>query len=110
MFAALAKETWERFDPAAPLGLVLLVVLVGAAMVAGGSPAAFADPAAALIVFGGTFAGTMMSLPWRQLAEAPRTLLAAFSIKASAPTRLVAAQCLEAAARAARLGSHWAGT
>src|SRR5437868_12430116 len=53
-----ARPPRRQLDLATSLGLVAGFALMLAAMALGGSPAAFLDLPAALIVFGGTFAVT----------------------------------------------------
>lgn len=56
----------------APLGLLLaLAVLLGTVMLEGGQPGSFLNNAAGLVVFGGTFAATLITFPSSTLSQFP---------------------------------------
>ena len=101
--AVASKVTAEaRVDPAAILGLVAGLGLIAVAIAMGGSPAAFVDLPAMMIVLGGTVAVTMMSFPLDELRHVPRTVAAAMSLRRQPSAGTVARDCLELAELARR--------
>jgi chemotaxis protein MotA len=83
----MADQEGSRTDAASLIGLPLtLVVVMVAQVLEGGHLRTLAQPTAALVVFGGTFAALLVSFPMGALVRAVRSLGAAFR-KDPAPTR-----------------------
>jgi chemotaxis protein MotA len=85
------------------IGLLAGFALVVAAMVLGGSPSSFVDGPAMLIVIGGTFAVTLASFSFRELASAVVTTVRALFQRAMNP-QSAAYVVLELADQARRHG------
>lgn len=56
------------------IGLLVGIVLIGSAVVAGGSPGIFVDLRSLLIVFGGVLASLIISTSWENLRRLPQIL------------------------------------
>ncbi len=90
-------------DLATVLGLIIGFGLVGAAIVMGGSPTAFLDGSAILIVFAGTFSVTMMSYSLAEIVAAQTTVVKTMIHRATDPA-VAASQVMELADYARREG------
>ncbi len=98
-----AGQTRFRVDPATALGLVSGLGLLFAALTIGGSPGAFIDTPAFLIVIGGTLGITTMCFSLREIARAP--MIVAKAVMNSAPdARQAAHRMLHLAELARRNG------
>ena len=86
-------------DIATVLGLTAAFGLVALAIVTGGTPNSFVDPAALMIVIGGTFGVTMMGFSLGEILTAQRVVLKALFRTQRAPRRAAnyALQVAEAA-------------
>ncbi len=72
-------------DIATLVGVLGAFLVIGAAMVLGGSPGSFIDLPAILIVFGGTFLVTTVSFTLAEVAHAQRVMLRAVVYHAESP-------------------------
>ncbi len=86
------------------LGLVAGFALIGAAIVLGGSPLAFIDAPSILIVFGGTFAVTIMSYSIGDVVAAGTAIARTLSRK-QVETSAAASQMIEMSELARRKGA-----
>jgi chemotaxis protein MotA len=75
--AAAARPPASRLDPATILGVVGAFSLIIAAMVLGGTPGAFVDAPAMLIVLGGSFLTTTVSFSLGEVIRAQSVMLKA---------------------------------
>ena len=76
-------------DIATVAGVILGAALVGTAIVLGGSPAAYVDPASMLIVLGGASAATLASYPLARYMRIPQVCMKAIFAKKQDPVQLV---------------------
>ena len=72
-------------DAATLIGVSGAFLVIGAAMVLGGSPESFVDLPAILIVVGGTFLVTMVSFSLAEVMQAQRVMLRAVVYHAESP-------------------------
>jgi len=90
-------------DVATMFGVSGAFLVIGAAMVLGGSPGSFVDLPAILIVIGGTFLVTMVSFSMAEVVQAQRVMLRAVVYHAESP-RTAALRILNLADAARRDG------
>jgi chemotaxis protein MotA len=76
-------------DLATVIGIVLGLVLIGGSIAIGPSPVAFINPAALLIVFGGTLAATLIRFPLSTVLATVNVTRNAFFTKVLDPSRLI---------------------
>ncbi len=67
-------------DPATLIGLVGVCIVVGTAIVLGGSVAAFVNAPSLVLVLGGTLLVTLMKFSLRQFLNATKVAIKAFTI------------------------------
>ncbi|MEE8226419.1 MAG: MotA/TolQ/ExbB proton channel family protein [Kiloniellales bacterium] len=79
------EATAATMDVATLLGVSGAFLVIGAAMVLGGSPGSFVDLPAILIVVGGTFLVTMVSFSLAEVMHAQRVMLRAVVYHAESP-------------------------
>lgn len=76
-------------DLATLIGLIGTCVVLATAIVLGGSVGAFVDPAALVLVIGGTLLVTMMKFSFRQFANATKVAIKAFTYRLPDPEALI---------------------
>ncbi|MFQ5773260.1 MAG: motility protein A [Kiloniellaceae bacterium] len=102
--AAAVPSGAPTIDLATLLGVAGAFVVIGAAMVLGGSPGAFVDIPAILIVFGGTFLVTTASFTMDEVKRAQSVMLRAVVYHAESPSD-AARRMLHLANRARQTGA-----
>ena len=85
---ASAPEGWN-LDLATLVGLVGTCIVLAVAIVLGGSVGAFVDPAALVLVIGGTLLVTLMKFSFRQFANATKVAIKAFIYRVPEPEALI---------------------
>jgi chemotaxis protein MotA len=85
--AATAQPEGGRLDLATIMGVVGAFSLIIAAMVLGGSPGAFVDAPAMLIVLGGSFMTTTISFSLSEVIQAQKVMLKAVVYRNREPAR-----------------------
>jgi len=80
----------SEMDLATVVGLVLSTILIVAAVVVGGSPGMFIEPASILIVVGGTFGATLVRNPLKAVLGMAKVAMKAFMIRLPDPADLIA--------------------
>src|SRR5947208_17139884 len=94
----------RRFEAGAVFGLPLAVgVVLAAHMLEGGSARSLWQPAAAMIVFGGTLGAVIVSYPVSIVKRTAATVWSTFG-QASEPLETIVSQLIEYAHRARRKG------
>jgi chemotaxis protein MotA len=95
----------RRFDLGAVIGLPLAIgVVLLAHMIEGGSARSLWQPAAAMIVFGGTIGAVLVSYPFAIVKRTVLSVWQTFGLRAESPERIVS-QLIEYAHRARRKGT-----
>jgi len=76
-------------DISTVIGLILGVLLIGAALVLGGSFGSYIDGPSMMIVIGGAFSATMIAFPLQRVLKLPKVILKSIFNKPTDPMKLI---------------------